>query len=101
MLKLSVHALLATKLCPFWILSTFQVALTLLALLLKLKAEVTDQSGAIMHTTLLAAFVVTHSVHGIAGPRAAIALNPAVPLVAASVLANAALVLTATVVLSA
>ena len=71
--------LLAMKLCPFWIPSLFQVSLTILALILKLKAEVRDPPGAVMHA--LVAFIATQSVCEIAGLRAAAdALNPAVLL---------------------
>jgi hypothetical protein len=67
-----------------------QVALKLLALLLKLKAEVKAPPGAVMH--VLAAFVVTQSVCEIAGPRAAVAaLNPAVLLLKAGLLLMAAM----------
>ena len=54
----------------------FQVALELQASLPKLKAEVKDPSGAVMHAALFA--LATQSVSEIAGPRAAVALNPAV-----------------------
>lgn len=76
----------------------FQVVLTLLALLPKLEAEVTDLPGAEMHP--LAAFVVTQSVCEIADLQAADALNPAVPLLA-SVMLNVAMALTATMAPSA
>lgn len=73
----------------------FQVAPKLLALILKLKAVVKDPPGAVMHATLLAlAFVVMSE---IAGPRAEVALNPAVLLLILGV----AIALMATMALSA
>jgi hypothetical protein len=100
-LKLSVHTLLATKRRPFWTPSMFQVALKLLALILKLKAEVKDPPGAVMHAPLVA-FVVTQSVCDIAGPGAAtVALNPAVLLLKAELPLRAALVLSAAMLVNA
>jgi len=80
----------------------FQVAPKLLALILKLKAEVKDLPGAAMHATLLtlAAFLVTQSVSEIEGPRAEGALNPAVALLA-SIILKVAMALMATMALSA
>ena len=99
-LKLPVHSLLVTKRCPSWTPSLFQVALKLLALLLKLKAEVKDPPGVGMHATL-AAFVATQSVSEIAGPRAAVALNPAVPPLVAELPLMAATVLSAAMLVNA
>ena len=96
-LKLCVHALLATKRCLFWTTSMRRVVPTLLALILKLQAEVNEPTGAVMHAPLvLAAFVVTQSVNEIAAD----ALNPAV-LLLASIRLNAAVELMATLALSA
>jgi hypothetical protein len=82
--------LLATKLCPFWTPSMFQVSLALLALIPKLKAEAIDPPGALMH--VLAGFIITQSVCEIPGHRAAVAaLNPAVLLLEAGLQLMAAL----------
>lgn len=78
----------------------FQVSLTILAIILKLKAEVKDPPGAMMHA--LVAFIATQSVCEIAGPRAAVAaLNPAVLLLVAGLQLMAALAMSTAMLVNA